>query len=332
MEYVYTQIDGKSVKEAIKYIESFLDDVYTIKYDQKEFQSSYKKTRVQKPTATIKNSTITVKGFATEWAFCSVIFDAITENPSEELIESLKKSYRLIDGQKKMVTVPPKRFLLNTQNSCALDSLLSIIFYAYGGYFMRMIAMSDIEEATYPRWINPEGMKIVSTLVQSRLKSLYHSEKFTNASEVQKYLAKYTKEKCNDYKAVYELWNVLCMMFNRLPVKVRTLRERLIGNDPVEVYSFAEKIGVLEYWPNHLVYVNDADISKRDWTEYNVTGFELVGVVNYHSEHYTSTVKINGDWYNYNDLDGKFKSVSGDEVLVQTKNKKICMMFYVRNL
>lgn len=242
------------------------------------------------------------------------------------------------DGE---ITIPPKRFLTNVSLSCALDSLLSIMFFASGGYFMARVAQSNPREP--PRWLrrHRDQFKEMSQIVKDRLFDLYDriDWKGVTVRELQQDLALFIEEDCRDIKVVYEIWGVMATMFDGLTFERQTEREHDIGNDPVETYALeisADPILPFDLYikPYHLVYVNDVFVGEMDYRNIALAEtigneYKLVGVVNHTGAHYISKILVEDQWYAYDDLNGYIVRYDED-VLLQTKRSKIVMMFYVK--
>jgi len=253
-----------------------------------------------------------------------------------ELLEELEKMPKYIDGKMISISTPPKKFLLNVSNSCALDSLLSIIFFARGGYFVSRIADSSLQK--FPPWIDGETMKRAATEIRLSILDLYNqaSWKQQNIRSLQKQISVFLEDDCRDIKSVNEIWGTFCTMFDGLSFDLWTKRQKDIGNTPIDTFSipiweniFPKDLATLPY---HLVYLNDTDVSNKNFADLgyaNLDGYELVGVVLHGGGHYTSLINVQEEWYRYDDLTGDIRKYDGD-VLKQNIGKTIVMMFYVK--
>jgi len=245
--------------------------------------------------------------------------------------EYLKRQYRLIDGKLRQIPFPPREFLSNISNSCAIDSLLSVILFTSSAYFTRLILESG--EGPYPKWIDSESIIRLSRIVKTDILKLYNSTTYTNAAEIQRNLTNFIAEDCRDVKAVYELWNVLCTMYNRLPIKLLTNRDIEIGNSPTEYYSIPitelDKLDEIVDLPNHLVVLNDSIIHKYTFDE--IDGYDLIGVILHTGNHYISRIRIYEEWYEYDDLNSNIRNINTN-VLIQEGYRKNVMFFYIKSL
>lgn len=253
-----------------------------------------------------------------------------------ELLKELEKSPKYIDGKLIEISTPPKKFLLNVSNSCALDSLLSIIFFARGGYFVSRIADSSLKN--FPPWVDAGTMKRVATDIRKSVVDLFNqaSWKQQNIGSLQKEISVFLEDDCRDVKSVNEIWGTFCTLFDGLSFDIWTKRQKEIGNTPNNTYSIPIWEDIfpkdLATPPYHLVYLNDTDISNKDFADLgygNLEGYELVGVIHHGGGHYTSLINVHEEWYRYDDLTGDIKKYTGD-VLKQTMGKTIVMMFYVK--
>lgn len=319
MDYVYKKVENFSTAETIKYLETITGNFYFINYVSSNKPLSFK----------ILDKTILVQGNANNKDLAEKVFQAIIQDKDDNFLESMNFEYRKTHVGIKKVKVPPSRFFTNSKNSCAIDSIYSILFFAKSGYFINKIISSDVENTNFPRWYNSENIKILAEGVRIRTLQMYNEADYTNMNQIQQFLGNFSKERCYDIKAVYELWNSLCLLFKDLSVNVRTNYEKLIGNDPINYYTFVDKVEDVEEWPDHIVYVNDVITKKHDFSNLAVNGYTLYGVIYWMDNHYTSCVKIFDVWYDYNDLNGRFNKTERN-VLKQT-NEKITMMFYIKN-
>lgn len=251
------------------------------------------------------------------------------------ILKSLESSPKYIDGKVVDIKSPPNSFLLNVSNSCALDSLLAIIFFAKGGYFMSRIQDSTLKK--FPRWFPQDTISRAAESIQSSLSQIYNRTnwRLQNIGEIQRQISVYLKDDCADVKSVNEIWTVFCTMFDGLPFDILTKRQKEIGNNPIEFYSIPIGEGIfaddLALKPDHLVYLNDTTQGPVDFSAlgYDMDGYDLVGVVLHWGAHYTSLVYVQEQWYAYDDLGGKISKFEGNP-LKQTGSYTIAMMFYVK--
>lgn len=254
----------------------------------------------------------------------------------EKILESLEYTPKYVNGEIVEIKTPPAKFLLNVSNSCGMDSLLSIMFFAKGGYFISQIVNSSFEK--YPPWLDSESIKRESKRIKTVIVDLYNRTSWTrqNIKDLQKSISVYMEDDCNDVKSGNEIWGTFCTMFDGLSFPVLTKRQKEIGNKPTETFTIP--IGDdtfpndLVIKPNHLVYLNDTDTTEKNFAELgygDLEGYDLVGIVNYLPGHYTSLIKVQDAWYSYNDLNGDIKPYRGN-VLKQTPQKLVVMMFYVK--
>lgn len=254
--------------------------------------------------------------------------------------EGLVKHLEYAPKSKGDITIPPNRFLSNTSLSCALDSILSIMFFACNGYFMARVSQSDIKDV--PVWMTQNKEKFIemSIVVKKRLFNLFDQTNWDgmNVDQLQKDISLFIEDDCGDVKVAYEIWGVLASMFQGLSFDVLTKREHKIGRIPVNSFGLVvdEDIvlpGDLYMKPYHLVYINDRIVDPIDFRTFGlyeeIDGYKLVGIVNHTGNHYVSKINVMGDWYSYDDLNAYIKPYSGD-VLTQTKISKIVMMFYTK--
>lgn len=319
MDYVYKKVENFSTLQTIKYLEVITGNFYFINYISSNKPLSFK----------ILDKTILIQGNATNKDLAEKVFQAIIQDKDDNFLISMNTEYRKTREGIKKVRVPPPRFFINSKNSCAIDSIYSILFFAKSGYFINKIISSDVENTDFPRWYNSENIKILAEGVRIATLKMYNEADYTNMNKIQQFLGNFSKERCYDIKAVYELWNILCLLFKDLSVNVRTNYEKSIGNDPINYYTFVDKVEDVEEWPDHIVYVNDAITKKHDFSNLAVNGYTLYGVIYWMDNHYTSSVKIFNEWYDYNDLNGKFNKTERN--VLKQKDKKISMMFYIKN-
>jgi len=253
-----------------------------------------------------------------------------------ELLKSLNYTPKFVDGKVVEIETPPDNFLLNVANSCALDSLLSIIFFARGGYFVSRIVDSSLER--FPRWMDADVLGRAAKRIRQLMVELFNQTEWKrqNVRDIQQGISVFIEDDCNDVKSVNEIWGTFCTLFDGLSFPLWTKRQKEIGNNPVNTFSIPIGDNIfpkdLAEKPYHLVYLNDTDRSPKNFTDFgysDLEGYELVGVVLHWGAHYTSLINVQETWYSYDDLSGQIKPYDG-EVLKQTRQKTIAMMFYTK--
>ena len=342
MESVYSFLNSKIVKksipEALSIIQFLLfNNFYKILY----YESN------EKLVLSVSGKEILIVGNLEGVDLVKLFFDHANLYCDTQFVVELQKQYRLQNNKLIQIVYPPKRFLTNVSNSCALDSLLSIVLFAKSGYFLQQIVKSV--KNTYPPWIDVETITRLSNRVRDNIMKLYNTlpsckdTKYDmgNAREIQKDLIYYLKEDCSDVKSAYELWNILCMMYNNLYFYLQTPRHKQIGNVPTQYAALPFDDDILDdedergydtlntvVDPPHLVVLNDT--VTHNWEFREINGYELIGVIVHTGGHYYSRIKIYDDWYEYDDLRSDIiKMYKGDKILVQTGRARNVMMFYI---
>lgn len=318
-----------SLEDTARYVnEYWFSNFYKIKYSPSENIFYFIKVE--------KNINVSGKGSNEE--FIRGMWNLIQncEVNDDGLVKRLSMTPKYIDGKIVNIPSPPKNFLLNVSNSCAMDSLLSIMFFARGGYFMSRIQDSTLKN--FPSWIgDQEILQRSARRIKERLFDLYNRTDWTNENilSLQTDLSSFIEDGCDDIKSVNEIWGAFCTLFDGLPFNILTKRQKEIGNSPVETYSIPMYEDIypqnLFKKPYHLVYMNDVNVDPTDFTKpySNLDGYELVGIVYHLDYHYVSSFSVHGKWYSYNDLNGKIVSADND-ILKQTKQKRIVMLFYTK--
>ena len=246
----------------------------------------------------------------------------------------------------------PKFFLPNDRNSCAPDSILFILFFTYGSYFMDRI----LNYSSKPKWVKQRAFR--DEIIEPLTKLYNNMTLWTKSiTKIQKILGKYTNISCNDVKSGTEIWGLLASAFPGLDFPLLTKDEEAIGNtftsaayiDP-EMYQLDDLVSLYKSSRNsstsssngssitennsrakHIVFGDDRRPGNRRLDQ-GMDGLESV-LFFIGQGHYTAAVKgSNGTWYYYDDLRPNVLIIKDPASFIfdENINKKIQMLFYIR--
>lgn len=216
----------------------------------------------------------------------------------------------------KIKNTVPKFFLTNYQNSCAPDSILFILFFCRGSYFLDRMFKSPMpkfeKELKFRKQIQPEIAKLYGNM------SLWN-----NHIWFQDILVKYLEKDldCDDVKSGTQIWGLLASAFPGLEYPAIIDGQKMMA-------TYLEPYVELENYPSHAIFGDDDVPQDR---KLNKTMENLEAVLFFMDGfHYTSAVKANDRWYYYNDLAPSVVILANPEKFIfnESVNKKIAMLFY----
>lgn len=247
----------------------------------------------------------------------------------------------------------PMLLYKNKQNSCYIDSLISIIFFADYGYYITQILKNNVDTNNYTKGVcsinsNIVNIKEYAKEVQSMLKIMFFDVERTEHTCSLIFLLNKcdTRLKVGTMENVVETYELLCSLFPSLLIQYKRLESDGIYDreqcsfDMTDLPSLSENI---KSEPSILTFFNGG-ITRRemgliDWKTYGFEEtildekYQLVGVIQHVDlVHYISYFKINGIWYYYDDAQSD-KANPIDElphmgIFQDSKTKQPGMLFY----
>ena len=257
------------------------------------------------------------------------------ESPTkEELLKILDTFTGMKDDKIAVLNhTVPKYFLANNYNSCAPDSILFILFFCHGSYFMNRILSSP-----EPKFIEDREKR---DALLPPLEKLYGNMDLwrKDIKSIQKLLTDFiiVKEKriisCSDVKSGTLIWSILADAFPELQFPLLTregaekgrLQDMVTYIDP-QVYTNDQIVSM----PKHIIYGDDnAPMVRR--LAVGMVGLEAV-LFFVGRAHYTAAVKGGDDkWYYYDDLRPSVIVLKDPERFIFSESPfhKAQMLFYV---
>lgn len=239
-------------------------------------------------------------------------------------------------------TIPrgyPNTFLSNTANSCAIDSILFILFFTKGSFFMNKIYSNPNSEFERGKKIRQTILPVLDTLYTDCSKWIETALLF------QRKISSFLRiTGCNDIKSGTEIWNVLCEAFMGLQFDYLSEHAKMIGNKPIKTsYLLPDsdddpfQISNSDIKPEFLVYGDDKPPKNQDRRpiyDMEIEEYELQAVLFYKPGHYTCCVKVFTEWVYYDDLMPTIRRLKSPEdfIFKESTNKKCQMLFYTLRL
>uniref|UniRef100_A0A6C0JS32 Uncharacterized protein n=1 Tax=viral metagenome TaxID=1070528 RepID=A0A6C0JS32_9ZZZZ len=257
------------------------------------------------------------------------------DNPTKEQLLKILDTFTGMKDNKVTVLnhTVPKYFLVNNYNSCAPDSILFILFFCHGSYFMNKILGSPAPKFAEDR--------VKRDALLPPLEKLYGNMELwrKDIKGIQKLLTDFinVKEKriisCSDVKSGTLIWSILADAFPALQFPLLTREEADKGRledmvtyiDP-EVYTNDQIISM----PKHIIYGDDNPPSVRRLAV-GMAGLEAV-LFFVGRAHYTAAVKGGDDkWYYYDDLRPSVIVLKDPERFIFSESvfHKAQMLFYI---
>lgn len=221
----------------------------------------------------------------------------------------------------------PKYFLINERNSCAPDSILFILFFTKGSYFMDRIFNSKLK----PKW--PEEKAFADKMLPL-LKRLYGNMSLWRKSitNIQRVIGEFTRVNCNDVKSGTQIWNWFSIAFPGLQFPFLTRMDKQNGNVAVPVTYLDTEMYTLD----DLIEKGDFVIFGDDYRPrvrhlpHTIDKLQaclfFVGMA-----HYTAAVRGSNDkWYYYDDLRPSVLRILDPEKFIfdESPYRKIQLLFY----
>lgn len=227
----------------------------------------------------------------------------------------------------------PPEFLKNIANSCAIDSLLFIIFFAGGSFFMDKICSSQTSET--------DVGKRLKTQILPLLKDLYtRQDKWTgNAMTIQRALFPFIEARsCSDVKSGTEIWSLLANAFMDLQFDYVSVYKRGLGNKPIKyVYLDFKMDPPTKYLDaDFLIYGDDNVPVTQNLLpvhDLQVDDYKLIAVLFFKGmAHYTSAISTPSGWVYYDDVSGRVVGIKNprEYIFNESPSHKIQMLFYKR--
>lgn len=234
----------------------------------------------------------------------------------------------------------PPRFLQNFQNSCVVDSIIFIIFFANHSFFMNKILHSEKTET--------DVGKNFKAKILPELSDLYiNNKKWTGTIQnIQSILFPFIKaisygeiNSCGDIKSGLELWDLFANAFTDLQFEYLSERAEELGNKPVMSTYLDFKIDDLPYSQKaeFLIYGDDEKPKIQSLLEIGhdlqVGDYELTAVLFFKGMgHYTSAINTISGWVYYDDLRNQIPLIKDprDFIFNESVNHKVQMLFYKR--
>lgn len=245
------------------------------------------------------------------------------------------------------ITYPPISFLTNVNNSCALDSILYLVFFCKRGYFIDIILnkpgkseRQDFKDKILDPLVNLYSDKLKWTKNAQGLQEIIFP--FLALPENPR-LRRVT---CNDVKSGIEIWDLFTKAFVGMQFPVLTTHQQKIGNTQyLASYLDDEDFSPNEIISNppHIIYGDDRKPTIRNLTEegylfeWNIGGekYKLEGVLFFLGAHYTCAIKGSDDkWYYYDDLRKnvlRLKNPS-DYIFKNDMGRKSQLLIYIKCL
>jgi len=249
----------------------------------------------------------------------------------DDFIKSLD-GFILSDKTSLQRSYPPE-FLTNVANSCAIDSILFIIFFAGGSFLMDKICKSTQSETDIGKRLKVKLLPL--------LRSLYtnHKKWTGTAMDIQReFLPFIEAESCNDVKSGTEIWSLLANAFTDLQFDYVSVYKRGLGFAPVKyTYLDFRMDPPTKYLDaDFLIYGDDNVPTTQNLLpvhDLQVGDYELKAVLFFKGmAHYTSAINTPSGWVYYDDLIGRVRPVADPRkfIFTETPLHKIQMLFYKR--
>lgn len=240
----------------------------------------------------------------------------------------------------------PKHFLTNTANSCAIDSILFILFFTKRSYFMNLIYQSTTSETDKGKKFKGTVLPLLDDLytnfskwtetaanLQRAIFPFIHFDTLRERSErksirFDEQSEAINAQSCADVKSGTEIWSMFADAFTKLQFPYQSIMATYLDpgtdDDPILIKA------------PFLIYADDAPPMQRDLRPFynlQVGDYELAAVLFYDTGHYTCAVKMLTKWVYYDDLMGQIRVLKNPEkfIFTETKNHKVQMLIYVRD-
>lgn len=223
----------------------------------------------------------------------------------------------------------PKRFLVNHANSCALDSILFVLFFAHNSFFMNKLLSNDKSET-------PNGANFRQD-TEYLLRDLYINEKrWTSTVRIlQERISGYIEVSgCNDVKSGTQIWSMLANGYMGLQFPIvdngqavlRTYLDFKTDDNPSEIKD-----------SEFLIYADDIPPIKEDKRplfSMQTSRYKLVAAIFFGMRHYTSAILASeGYWVLYDDLNYRTDLLHTEDaeayIFGETPSHKSQMLFYI---
>ncbi len=235
----------------------------------------------------------------------------------------------------------PNKFLTNTANSCAIDSILFVLFFMNHSFFMDKIFSSKASETE-------KGQKFKDAVL-APLSELYRNNNLWSgtASKLQKLIAPFTLDKygkplkCTDVKSVPEIYTFFANAFPAMQFNYLSGYGGLIGNNPakftyLDFHDDESPSELTNHLSNFLVYADDRPAQTQSLSPrfgFTSDDYTLVGAIFFEGNiHYTSAIKTLQGWVYYDDLVGTPKVIKYVKNLIfnESPMHKVQMLFYMK--
>lgn len=182
----------------------------------------------------------------------------------------------------------PGMFLRNESNSCAIDSILSIVFYAGGGYLAQKIFSDD----------DVNDMKLL-------ISKIYNGNFKLSRNKIQQ---KLSTDNVAGYKMVTEIYGNLADTFKSIQFLHKNGLRR-ISTNYIQFSEFKSGIQNDTLKSDHFVVAAETlNASKRQSFRnlLKVRKYELKGFIRRIDQcHFISTFKSHNMWMNYDNMSGQ---------------------------
>lgn len=240
----------------------------------------------------------------------------------------------VLSDRRKLQGSYPRKFLINTANSCAIDSIIFILFFTQRSFFMNKIYQSTNSETDKGKRFKANVLPLLDNLYTN------FSKWSGKATMIQKAITPFiTAAGCDDIKSGTEIWSMFSNAFTKLQFLYQSERDRKIGNKPslrtyLDIANDDDPI--LVHDQEFLIYADDKRPIKQNLQpihDLQVGDYELSAVLFFNSGHYTSAVKVNDKWVYYDDLLDTVRLLKNPEKFIfnETINHKLQMLFYIKN-
>lgn len=240
-------------------------------------------------------------------------------NNIQELCRLYKTNKKQMEGfiveNGNTIPYPPKTFLKNKGNSCAIDSILYILFFTNRSYFMNIILNNPGEPDNLFKDSKEFRQEILPLI-----RDLYgnHNRWSNYADKIQIVISKYLKDSdgCYDIKSGTEIWSLFAFAFDNLQFVFNNGLNR-----GIYLHDYPKDVT-----RGHIVVGDDEKPRNR---QIPYPKENLVAVLFYLPGHYTCAIKNDKKWYYYNDLSSNIVEIDEQFIFTETVNKKPQLFFYI---
>jgi len=243
----------------------------------------------------------------------------------------------------------------NSKNCCYVSSLLSILFFSNGGYFISNMLCQTLDSIKYQNGVKTiksdiKDLNVFATKVQQLLNDMFFDlKRKIKPHELMKLL-----NECDNRMVVgqfhnpSEVYELLCGLFPQLLINNENNEidnnQALFDMTDLPQLKSSEFLKKNKNKPKHLVFSNGGIERIHGLVDWKKKGFgmtilngmyELCGIIVHQSmSHYFSYFKaINGKWYTYDDILSDSSHLCTNEigygVFKDTRIEQPAMFFYI---